>query len=329
MANPLVLNLLLQSNEKRRTDAATGNVPKIQNYNMPETWDQMPQLRNTTNAICVFDTSSYFRCGANCLWTVPADAVKVQFQTWGAGAGSGTPNCCGTVPFGANGAYAIKIIDAVPGEQFCLFAGCAYCCYSYCCTQNSTCGQTSYVCSVNRDGWGYTCAKGGRSSQWCYISNVSAWHKNQGVCKLSHPSMTSNCGVCLCASGTSVCQHGSHPMVWPPAPNTLQTAEWGNADAGVPSWWGGTSMDTNNYGCICRFPIPGIFNAPWCCSGITYGATSGTCCGIQCTPGFNTPPGGNCIPGMGAMYSHAMGGSTGLCGGMGMTGMVRVSWTTS
>jgi len=336
MANPLVLNLLLQSNEKRRTNSVAPQV--INNFYRPETWDQMPLLIGASNSLCVFDQSVYFRCGAACTWTVPANAAKVQFQVWGAGAGAGAAVCCGTTPFGANGAYAIKIIDAVPGEQFCLFAGCAFCCHAQCTAQNTTCGQTSYVCSITGQS-GKTghmaCALGGRSSLWCYIANVSSWHRNNSICRLSHPNNVANCGVCLCSTGTYVCQPSSMPMVWPPAPNVIETAQWGLADAGVPSWWGGTSLTTDNYGCICRFPIPGIFNSPWCCSGYMEGVSSGTCCGMACTPGMNQlgispgqPPGGNCIPGLGGMFSHAMGGSTGLCGSIGMTGMVRVSWTT-
>ena len=52
---------------------------------------------------------------------------RYSFKFGGPGAPSQGARCCGGSPFGAVGAYATVIIDAVPGCQYTLCAGCAIC----------------------------------------------------------------------------------------------------------------------------------------------------------------------------------------------------------
>ena len=111
-------------------------------------WNEIlgPVTAAQGNGFKVCDTSGYYRCGANCNWTVPTGVTRARFQSWGPGAGTSSNCCCGGAPFGANGAYTVVEIDVTPGEIFCLCAGCAYCCFAYQ-TSHGGCGGPTCICS--------------------------------------------------------------------------------------------------------------------------------------------------------------------------------------
>ena len=104
-----------------------------------ESWATIPQLTTATCGFKVCDTSGLFRCGACCLWTVPAGVTRAQFQIWGPGGGTSMACCCGGSPFGPSGAYASVIMNVSAGQQFTLCAGCAVC---------------AYACAIMCPGWG-------------------------------------------------------------------------------------------------------------------------------------------------------------------------------
>ena len=126
-----MVNILRYSQVMKETEALRetieGNVADILNCCPwdPTGWAGIPLLDQTavgTNYICVYDASSgYVRCNADCTWTVPAGASKVQFQIWGAGATGGAAQCCGGAPHGQNGSFASIIINACQSSRrFCL-----------------------------------------------------------------------------------------------------------------------------------------------------------------------------------------------------------------
>ena len=266
--------------------------------------------------VCIYDTSGYFRCGGCCLWTVPAGATKVRFELWGAGSGSGAPYCCGNYPWGPTGAYASVITTAVPGCQYTLCAGCAHSCTLTSGTSTDVSGCPSYV-----TGYGLTnlCAMGG-CGELCHM--MCFINPGQPYCRYEGPGQQ-YWGSCIC-SGWSSCYSsscGTNGII----PRTFITDRtfYGTATTGtvygIPSMTSSDCFDNNNYGSICS-PIVmlpnGTVSAASCDS-----YTSGTCCGDRC----QACSGYYLYPGMGGIWTHAMGGSY-ASGGWGRTGMVKVSW---
>lgn len=281
----------------------------------------VPTLPAETGSLCVYDNATgYFRCGNCCLWTVPAGATKVRFQLWGAGAGSGAGLCCGGAPQGANGAYATVIMDAVPGCQYTLCAGCAHSFQHYCTQCCDVSGCQSFV-----TGYGLTnfCADGGCSS----IVRQMTMLQGSECCRYQGKGMTTS-GACICAGtiGTYFCYSNSCASC-APITRVADTDKkgYGTALTGtvyhIPSMYHADCFNTDFYGCYCTTPLitPAGGLSCVCC----FGYSSGTCCGASrcgaCTGGF-------CSPGLGGVFTHVMGGSTELYGDWGRTGMVKVSW---
>ena len=283
-------------------------------------WPQLIPSLTTCAAppLCVYDsTSGYFRDGKCCLWTVPAGATKVRFELWGAGSGSGSPNCCGHYPWGPNGAYASVIMTAVPGCQYTLCAGAACSTQSYCCCAVSYEGSQSCV-----TGFGLTnfAAQGGCGE---YCTAMQFVNPGQPFCRYQGIGQ-SQAGMCICG-GWSMCFSNSCASCAPITRAFITARTYTGTSTtgtvyGIPSMTSADCWDTNNYGCICSAPIMlpnGTVSAVICDS-----YSSGTCCGYRCA----ACAGGYCYPGMGGGWTHAMGGNTGIYGDWGRTGMVKVSW---
>ncbi len=150
----------------------------------PQTWGSLPLLNQTAvgNKQFVVQNTDNAGCGRCCQWTVPAGATKVQFQLWGAGANGVGGECCAYGLPGANGAYATIVIDAVPGCQYTLCAGCAEaCCVNmgpmsgFCFSNCWTTGNVKLAASSFVTGFGLTnlCAQGG------YQPEIFRWKASQ------------------------------------------------------------------------------------------------------------------------------------------------------
>jgi hypothetical protein len=267
--------------------------------------------------VCIVDDSGLFRCGKCCLWTVPANTTKVRFELWGAGSGSGAPNCCGHYPWGPNGAYASVIINAVPGCQYTLCAGCASCCRLECCGTADVSGGSSWVTGFGLSNF---CAQGGCGEYctvMCYANPGRPFCRYQGTGQ-------SNAGMCICG-GWSMCFSNSCASCAPLERAFVHARTfYGSATTGqvvgYSSMASADCWDTNNYGCICSAPV--LLPNGNVSSLICDGYSSGTCYGCRC----DACAGGPCIPGLGGAWTHAMGGNTSISGGWGRAGMVKVSW---
>jgi len=282
-------------------------------------WQLLPLLEDPTDCLCVYDDSSgYFRCGANCTWTVPNDASKVQFQIWGAGAGSNGARCCGGSPFGATGAYATVIIDAVPGCEYTLCAGCATCCYAEY-GSNSGCSGDSYVTGYGLSNF---CAEGGNSRISCpmcllHSDTCCRWRAEGQPCA----------GPCICGSGSWYCFDNSCATCGE-IPWIVDTNRgyYGSADSGevfgLPSIFSSKScLNDNNYGYHIHPPQIGPCHTEQSGSCSCQDFTSSTCggCCCQACDGCREFPGG------GGTAVHVMSGCC-RCGDAGRAGMVRVTW---
>ena len=329
MADPAVYNAILEENKcLQDTIQQVGLAAALEQLNSDPTntanWSIIPLIENPTGCLCVVDTASgYFRCGASCTWTVPAGTSKVQFQMWGAGAGTANGKCCAGTPFGSTGAFASVIIDAVPGCSYTLCAGCAYCCYACCDSANVTAGCPSYV-----QGFGLTgvCAEGGTSNIACRMKNLHGGSYSQ--CRWRGEGSSEQSGPCICCNGSWYCFDnscatcGTIPFIPDPDRKHRGTATSGTV-YGLPSVAGGGCLDTNNYGYHIHPPLIGPCHtcqpSSCCCQSFS----SGSCCGgCRC----RAIDGILCYPGAGGFGTHMMGGSTAWSGDSGRAGMVRVTW---
>jgi hypothetical protein len=289
-----------------------------------DNWDLLPLLENPTGCLCVYDSSSgYLRCNACCLWTVPGGATKVQFQIWGAGGGTANGQCCAGNPFGQTGAYATVIIDAVPGCQYTLCAGCAYCCYACCNSTNYTTGCASYVTGFGLSNF---CAMGGRARTSCRMRMLHGGSYSQ--CRWRGNGSSDGSGPCLCCSGSWYCFDNSCATcgIIPFTADTEQVY-YGSADTGtvygLPSIGGGGCLDRNNYGYHTHPPLISPCHTCQTSSCCCQTFSSGSCCGgCRCTGATGTL----CYPGAGGFGTHMMGGATAWSGDSGRGGMVRVTW---
>lgn len=322
MADILLYNALAKSTRDMRVDL--GEPATVTEALLDPTiytsWPTIfaPLATCAATPLCVYDNvSGYFRCGGCCLWTVPAGATKVRFEVWGAGSGSGSPNCCGHYPWGPNGAYATVTMTAVPGCQYTLCAGCACATQSYCCCSSNYEGRDSYV-----TGFGLTnfCAQGA-CGEYCTVMQYQ--NPGQPFCRYQGLGQ-SQAGMCICG-GWSMCFSNSCASC-AALPRAFVTARtyYGSSTTGTvlgyPSMTSADCWNTDNYGNICSAPIMlpnGTVSTP-----VNDCYTSGTCCGYRCA----ACAGGTCYPGQGGAWTHAMGGNTGVYGDWGRTGMVKVSW---
>ena len=322
MADILLYNAIAKSTRDMRVDLGEPATVSAA-LAIPSLYTEWPNIipKLTTCAacpVCVYDsTSGYFRDGKCCLWTVPNGATKVRFELWGAGSGSGSPNCCGHYPWGPNGAYASVIMNATPGCQYTLCAGAACSCQSYCCCGGNLEGGTSYVTGFGLSNF---CAMGG-CGQYCGVMCYA--NPGKPVCRYQGVGQD-YAGMCICG-GWSMCFSNSCASCAPltrafiPTRTFYGTSTSGTV-VGYHSMTSADCWDTNNYGCICSAPIllPNGTVSPIICDSYT----SGTCCGYRCA----ACSGGPQYPGLGGGWTHAMGGNTGIYGDWGRTGMVKVSW---
>lgn len=329
MSDPALYNAILEENKCLQTAIqAVGLAAALESLNTcpfdTTLWSILPLIDNPTGCLCVYDSSSgYLRCGQCCLWTVPGGTTSVQFQIWGAGAGTANGICCAGTPFGQTGAYATVIIDAVPGCQYTLCAGCAYCCYAYCHAANFTQGCQSYV-----NGYGLTgvCAQGGTS----YIScRMSVLHSNGYTqCRWRGEGSVATSGPCLCCNGSWYCFDNSCatcgiiPFSADPE-RTYRGTATGSTVYGLPSVAGGGCLDTNNYGYHTHPPVISPCHTvqpnSCCCQSFTSGSCCGGCRCQACT-------GVLAYPGAGGFGTHMMGNAMEWSGDTGRGGMVRVTW---
>lgn len=282
----------------------------------------LPKIPTPVGNLCVYDSGTYFRAGATCTWTVPANVTKARFELWGAGAGSQANNCCGHGPTGNSGSYASVCMTVTPGDAYVLCAGAANSTLSYCGQSCDISGCPSYVTGAGLTNF---CAMGGCASLLYTMTQI-----NPGLaaycCRWAGQGYGgSQSGGGICGSGFGGVCLGSYPSgtlyrTFIPAASFFGTAT--NATVyGLKSQVAAEMWDGNMYGCACSYSLPlpnGTMSAIVCDSW-----SSGTCCGsrgVQACSGFGL------IPGHGGYWSHIMGGSTGGYGDWGRTGMVKVSW---
>lgn len=124
-------------------------------------------------------------CGRCCLWTVPANVYKVQFEIWsggGSGAGMTCSNCCSYSSGGAGGNYATKTVDTTPGCQYRVCAGGAWrCCRSHTCTGGMGCA--SYV-------------QGHNLSNFCTVGGCGGYMCNGDDNGYAMMQTCANCNIC-------------------------------------------------------------------------------------------------------------------------------------
>lgn len=268
----------------------------------------------TCGSLKVCDQSGYYRCGADCTWTVPAGATCARFQLWGAGGGSGPACCCGGSPFGSSAAYTTVSMPVVAGCQYTICSGCAFCCFP----STGTCGRLpgcpSYVTGHGLDNF---CADGGQGR----LGTMMAMYGHRCRCRFQH-IVCNDSGPCFCNRGADYCFASSCASCgkigcFIPGAMYFGSAHCSSIVKGVRGMWPEVCFDTNHYGYITRPPMYGQYCCNWC-----FPFTSGTCCGCCCA----AKCGCHKYPGMGGWASHAMGGSNGICGDMGRMGMVCVTY---
>lgn len=324
MADPALYNAILEDNRNIQSTIQDAQLAAALAALDSEPWNSsnyglIPLIENPTGCLCVYDTSGNFRCGASCTWTVPAGTTKVQFQLWGPGAPSQGARCCGGSPFGAVGAFASVIIDAVPGCSYTLCAGCAICCYS-CYDQGATgSGGTSYVTGYDLTSF---CAEGGFARISCAQCVL---HGSASCCRWQAEGRTSS-GPCICGSGRWYCYDnscatcGEIPWLSFGGCKTYYGSSNSGTVYGLPSYFSSkTCLDRNNYGYHVHPPVIDVCHSSHgcCCQSFDSGTCGGCCC--SATQGYRQ------IPGAGGTAVHVMGGNY-RCGDAGRMGMVRVTW---
>lgn len=284
-------------------------------------WVGIPELQNVSAAnafkVCNVDLDT-FNKGQACTFVVPAGASQVRFQLWGAGGGSGSPQCCGHSSHGATGAYASVIIPATAGCQYTICAGCAYNCFPTSASEGREPGCQSYVTGYGLENF---CANGGggRMGNW-----TGGWYGKHN----QHRHSAIGCddgGGCYCSNGSwycfdNSCSTGAEICYMPDAwyfGHVTHPAADGNFVYGIRGMWPREScVTTDHYYCAWSAPI-----YPWGDTTIINNQyTSSNCC-KGCTFRDQIP-----YPGAGGYHSHAMGGATSVCGDPGKFGMVCVQW---
>lgn len=314
-------------------------------------WAMVPELQGsniqTFTLSCVSNnsggTGDVSPCYQTSTWTVPTGAKIARFMIWGAGAGSGTPNCCGFAPSGATGAFASVIMSVTPGETYNISVGssasgcqCNCGCQSWiqqgCYNGNKTFitgpGLTNF-CAEGGDANIYEGMKARACSAGCttYINNA--------CCKfypIRHGCATENsicCGGCICCSSW-VCHfgYGAGPGCCVNAQGSYTRSAYGSSDRGVvwtiPSIYGGHYHDSNLYSAIiANIPYqPGATTAsnfPY-----TWFPTTSTChaWGI----GIGVTSGNIACAGAGGFGATAFGGCTQAMGDRGRGGAACIQW---
>jgi hypothetical protein len=326
MADPGIYNAILEENKNLQTEMQEVAIASAV-ASLAETpwdasnWSILPLLDSPTGCLCVQNLSLGSHCGVCCFWTVPGGASKVQFQMWGAGSGTTVACCCGGSEFGANGAYATVIIDAVPGCNYTLCAGCAVCCRSA--AGGGT--LTSNGCPSFVSGFGLTSvsAPGGQVGMSCHMFELH----NDICCRYRSLAQTGAAnGPCLCESGNDYCFANNCATCNGPVENAAvpATVPTGTATTGTvygfPSFYGTGCLDTANAGYFTAPPVISICHEVTPLSDCCWTFTSSACAGgCLCSPSRQ-------FPGAGGWASNTHAGANLFCGDTGRGGMVRVTW---
>ena len=178
-----------------------------------------------TSHISIANQTSRYNCGVCCCITVPAGATYMGVTMTAPGGPGKMANCCGYGGAGPYGHFASFIATVSAGDVFAFCAGCANCCYPYCCGYNLSTAEPTTMCSMSGTyGTGmmvcltspspYGCVED-RNRKWNMIfgkcagstSNVGAPYCCQGCCcyTMYWYGMGCLCGNC----GTSMCWNGS------------------------------------------------------------------------------------------------------------------------
>ena len=285
------------------------------------TWrNNLPILENNPTCFWVADcTGCMWRCGASCTWTVPAGVSKIQFQVWGPGAGTSSAYCCGGQPYGGTGAYATTIIDAVPGCQYTICAGCTYCCKGSGTAQFSqVCMCPSYVTGHNLTNF---CARGARAGMYGQMLKLHG-----GTCCRYQAKTRTSSGPCICSTGTYYCFDNSCATCGLIDITIDDDAKFFGTDYGLCGIYPIGCLDTNNYGYFISPPWIGLDHQ--CCTNSCYcfAFTSGSCqgcCYMACIGPQNIY---RRFFGGGGSAMHTMGGCTSQCGDFGRAGAVVVRY---
>ena len=152
-------------------------------------------------------TYDCFNCGCNCNWTVPAGVTKAVFEMWGPGSHTNTECCCSITPFGGSGAYTIFKMDVVPGEVYCICAGCAICCCAQQVQLTKTCA--TFITSSNSTARLCVCTNGSQTNcigEWSRSFNAPGY----GSSRMNPPTVNGRTNPSWCgASGWAMCKMSS------------------------------------------------------------------------------------------------------------------------
>ena len=303
--------------------------------NMVKQWQEFltPLTLPRANGFKVCDGSGYWRCQSNCAWTVPTGVTEAQFQVWGHGGGNSANCCCGGAPFGPTGGYMTAVINVVPGEIFCLYSGCAYCCYA----NQTTPGynqDTSYVCSCSNSNGCFNIAVIGAAPEynnWC----ISAPSASMSQCG---PPTNDGCNPSSC-SGWNFCWDTAGDNVTVPhffskcdtycvCCNTRSKFCAYGIPTVYPALVIGSDLSTPGNGYHISPPVFG-FEQCTCCWGNCTLSTVGSLCNGYGGCHYSAQNGYQQIPAVGGFGSWVCGGYTAGCGDAGGMGMICVSWNCS
>ena len=301
----------------------------------PETatmaWKTIPRMASEVGSLRVCDTSTFFRCGAACTWTVPAGVTCAEFQIWGPGGGTSSQCCCGAAPFGPTGAWAVATLPVIAGNVYTLTAGCATCCYA---TQ-TTPGLAGTSSTVTGPGLSGFCAMGGNSDVCNWRGSLAATPTNlagncyPGGSGCQFPSGF-GCGPESCSGWTYCNNNITGDRIRLVDFSFSCITKWaGTAVGGTVRGLSGMFPIVNhggmavafNQGCTIAAPVYGFETVSQC--RIDFNGT--TCSGCNRAPGIGGIP-IMTNPGSGGAGGPVYGGCNACGGDSGRMGMVCVRW---
>jgi len=292
--------------------------------NQANMWCLIPTLPATgcswTTGFKVCDTTSLYRCGASCSWTVPAGVTCARFQIWGAGAGTGYACCCAFTPFGGTGAYASVIIPVTAGDIYTLCAGCALCCYATAgASISNLSGCASYVTGTGLSNF---CAEGGEGNLYCQMTTRCVYGPVSGYCVFLGGCICNNFSVCWSTTspapgGPSCCFDNMYSSI-----SSCKTY-YGSATCGtvygIRGSFGSIAVNCNATIRVQHPPIYGFASSSCCCCIVSSNYGGG--CSLSAANGYLQ------IPGAGGWANFKCGGGiSGSYGDAGRLGMVCVSY---
>lgn len=293
-------------------------------------------IGSNTCSSCIVNTT-YWRCGSNCNWCVPAGVTNVVMEMWGPGGSSSSNCCCGGAPFGQNGAYMALKFDVTPGECLCICSGCAYCCFATQTTPGLVGGNTWFKTDTNLGntlGQIAGCAESAKSCFPFWNASVSAAGLNaaSNPCWVPMGYDADNCSASQC-SGWNFCWDTNDDDVDVPPVFSADTKPYLYCDTG--------SAARN----LTQFKIPGVYpcmyinpnnlcgskssNAPVpryesCICTVDWNGNTCAGCARGTTHGAGWLSG---VPAAGGIASTVFAGCNACGGEAGNMGMVRINYT--